>query len=195
MGRVWGVGWCVEKTGETGWKSKGFISGTGWLWMHSYWIRRPSLAARKSMVQGWNRMNAYFMKYFLHETDANRQLDRWSFLRPNVEEWQQKAADANRQVRIPQRFSRCCWYHGYHYNISWVVPPPSNSHHQDYYIFSRESQPKPSFATVTGWRVDPINTNLLTQLEGNIRNFSGSLVIKLSKQTNITHFNPRNQHD
>ena len=29
-------------------------------------------------------------------------------------------------------------------------PPPSNSHHQDYYIFSRGSQPKPSFATVTG---------------------------------------------
>ena len=31
--------------------------------------------------------------------------------------------------------------------ILWVVPPPSKSHHQDYYIFSRESQPKPSFAT------------------------------------------------
>ena len=23
--------------------------------------------------------------------------------------------------------------------ITWVVPPPSKSHHQDYYIFSRES--------------------------------------------------------
>ena len=32
----------------------------------------------------------------------------------------------------------------------WVVPLPSNSDHQDYYIFSRESQPKPSFATITG---------------------------------------------
>ena len=31
--------------------------------------------------------------------------------------------------------------------ISWVVPLPSNSHHQDYYVFSRGSQPKPSFAT------------------------------------------------
>ena len=31
--------------------------------------------------------------------------------------------------------------------ISWVVPPPSNSHHQDCYVFSRGSQPKPSFAT------------------------------------------------
>ena len=29
----------------------------------------------------------------------------------------------------------------------WVVPPPSNSQHQDCYIFSRGSQPKPSFAT------------------------------------------------
>ncbi len=29
----------------------------------------------------------------------------------------------------------------------WVVPLPSNSHHQDYSIFSRESQPKPSFLT------------------------------------------------
>ena len=37
-----------------------------------------------------------------------------------------------------------------HPAISWVVPPPSNSHHQDYYIFNRESQPKPSFATVAG---------------------------------------------
>ena len=25
------------------------------------------------------------------------------------------------------------------YLIPWVYPPPSNSHHQEYYIFSRES--------------------------------------------------------
>ena len=31
--------------------------------------------------------------------------------------------------------------------ITWVVPPPSKSHHQDYYMFSRESPTKPSFAT------------------------------------------------
>ena len=32
--------------------------------------------------------------------------------------------------------------------IPWVVPPSQDaSHHQDYSIFSRESQPKPSFAT------------------------------------------------
>ena len=30
---------------------------------------------------------------------------------------------------------------------SWVVPLPSSSYHKDYYIFSRGSQPKPSFAT------------------------------------------------
>ena len=34
-------------------------------------------------------------------------------------------------------------------HIPWVVPPPSNSHHQDYYIFSRDPY-KPSFATITG---------------------------------------------
>ena len=34
--------------------------------------------------------------------------------------------------------------------MAWVVPLPSNSHHQDSYIFSRESRTKPSFATVTG---------------------------------------------
>ena len=28
--------------------------------------------------------------------------------------------------------------------------PPSNSHHQDYYIFSRGSRTKPSFATLGG---------------------------------------------
>ena len=35
-----------------------------------------------------------------------------------------------------------------------TTPQPSNSHHQDYSLFSRESQPKPSFMTVTGWGVD-----------------------------------------
>ena len=42
--------------------------------------------------------------------------------------------------------------------ICWVVPPPSNSHHQDYYIFSRGSQPKPSFATgiLAGGTTQPI---------------------------------------
>ena len=33
------------------------------------------------------------------------------------------------------------------YGIFWVVPLPSNSHHQDCYVCSRGSQPKPSFAT------------------------------------------------
>ena len=42
--------------------------------------------------------------------------------------------------------------------IHWNYPPPSNSDHQDYYIFNRESQPKPSFVTVTGWGVDRIYT-------------------------------------
>ena len=32
-------------------------------------------------------------------------------------------------------------------DVYWVCPPPSNSHHQDYFIFSRGSQPKPLFAT------------------------------------------------
>ena len=33
------------------------------------------------------------------------------------------------------------------FGIIWVVPLPSNSDHQDCFMFSRESQPKPSFAT------------------------------------------------
>ena len=33
--------------------------------------------------------------------------------------------------------------------IRWVWPPHSNSDHQRYHVFSRGSQPKPSFATVT----------------------------------------------
>ncbi len=39
------------------------------------------------------------------------------------------------------------WQKQLSYNIRWVWPPPSNSHHQDYYILSRGSRPKPSFAT------------------------------------------------
>ena len=34
-----------------------------------------------------------------------------------------------------------------HIHIHWVWPRPSNSDHQDYYIFSRESRTKPLFAT------------------------------------------------
>ena len=34
--------------------------------------------------------------------------------------------------------------------ILWMWPPPSNSHHQDYYIFSIGDPYKPSLATVTG---------------------------------------------
>ena len=36
----------------------------------------------------------------------------------------------------------------YIYILYWVWPPHSNSDQQDYYIFSRGSQPKPSFPTV-----------------------------------------------
>ncbi len=32
-------------------------------------------------------------------------------------------------------------------DIGWIYPTPSNSHDQEYYMFNRESQPKPSFAT------------------------------------------------
>ena len=34
--------------------------------------------------------------------------------------------------------------------MPWMWPPHSNSDYQDYYIFSRGSQPKPSFPTVRG---------------------------------------------
>ena len=48
-------------------------------------------------------------------------------------------------------------------NISFrSTPPSSNSHHQDYYSFSRESQPKPTFCHcywVGG--VDPISPHLV----------------------------------
>ena len=36
------------------------------------------------------------------------------------------------------------------------LPPPSNSHHLDYEPFLVGNPYKPSFATVTGWGVDPI---------------------------------------
>ena len=46
--------------------------------------------------------------------------------------------------------------------LLWVIPLPSNSHHQDYSIFSRESQAKPSFATVTGKGDNPSSTSKKT---------------------------------
>ena len=50
----------------------------------------------------------------------------------------------------PLKIPDVCMMNGRQYSILWVWPPPSNSDHQDYYIFYRESQPKPSFATITG---------------------------------------------
>ena len=46
--------------------------------------------------------------------------------------------------------------------ICWVVPPPSNSHHQDYYIFSRDPY-KPSLATVTGTGDNPSDLDVFLQ--------------------------------
>ena len=53
------------------------------------------------------------------------------------------------------------WHHHLKIGIVWVVPPPSNSHHQDYSIFSRASQPKPSFATVTGRGDNPRHSHFI----------------------------------
>ncbi len=39
-----------------------------------------------------------------------------------------------------------------------LPPTQDSSHHQDYSIFSRESQPKPSCVTGTGWGLHPIYT-------------------------------------
>ena len=44
------------------------------------------------------------------------------------------------------------------FTINWVVPPPSNSDHQEYYMFSRDPY-KPSFATVTGRGDNPNHQN------------------------------------
>ena len=39
--------------------------------------------------------------------------------------------------------------------INWNYPPIQDaSHHQEYSIFSRESQTKPSFVTIASWVVD-----------------------------------------
>ena len=49
--------------------------------------------------------------------------------------------------------------------MPWVVPLPSKSHHQNYYISSRGSQPNPSFATgILGGRTTKI-MNGFTMLE------------------------------
>ena len=44
-------------------------------------------------------------------------------------------------------------------NSLGLPPTQDASHHQDYETFlAGKSQPKPSFATVTGWGVDPRNS-------------------------------------
>lgn len=34
--------------------------------------------------------------------------------------------------------------------ILWLIPLPTHSHYQGYYMYSRGFQPKPSFAIITG---------------------------------------------
>lgn len=48
--------------------------------------------------------------------------------------------------------------HIYGIHIYRMNPPPSNSHHQDYNMFSRSLLKKPSFATVCWEKLDPIHT-------------------------------------
>ena len=56
------------------------------------------------------------------------------------------------------------------YGISWAVPLPSNSDHQDCFMFSRGSQPKPSFATVTGEGGQPNVCYTSSQNHGSVKN-------------------------
>ena len=53
-----------------------------------------------------------------------------------------------------------------HTLIALVYPPCSNSHHQDHYICSRESQPKPLFATIASWGKPGGSSNLLRWFPG-----------------------------
>ncbi len=73
---------------------------------------------------------------------------------------------------------------GYHY--FWKHPynlgcPPSqdSSHHQDYYIFSRGSQPKPSFATVTGRGDNPTYNSLFCWFLSFLYTFFRSSIFQL----------------
>ena len=59
-------------------------------------------------------------------------------------------------------------------SITWVVPPPSKSHHHDYCIFSRGSQPKPSFATgILGRGDNPIYNHPFSGALTCWKNFEG----------------------
>ena len=81
------------------------------------------------------------------------------------------SVDENRSLWIAQMFSffrkgkhwvnPICVYWAKVIVIHWMWPPPSNSDHQDYYIFSRESLYKPSFTTVTGRGPYPSYTHFL----------------------------------
>ena len=79
-------------------------------------------------------------------------------------------------------------------------PLPSNSHHQDYYIFNRESQPKPSFTTVTGRGATPNVYKYVSQSIGFFM-YVQALVLTLTKdesqvvlQGNLFHVGRDNQH-
>ena len=55
---------------------------------------------------------------------------------------------------IPSKLASWLLLFGRMFQYKLELPPTSNSHRQDYSVFSRESHPKPSFVTVTGRGVD-----------------------------------------
>ncbi len=67
-----------------------------------------------------------------------------------AEENSKKKNVSVRQWRGTKHTNLVKWNHISHTYHLGCPPSQDASHHQDYYIFSRGSQPKPSFATVTG---------------------------------------------
>ena len=71
--------------------------------------------------------------------------------------------------------------------MDWVVPPPSNSHHQDYYIFSRDPY-NPSLATVTGRGDNPRYGYLTCYLDINYEEFVRELWIPVCLSYNYVNY-------
>ena len=89
------------------------------------------------------------VKWWFSSSSAKGNLHH--FVKANVDSQAQKKCGAEKEcgAEYPEYPSGLCNMKsfGYIQYILGLPPTQDSSHHQDYYIFSGESQPKPSFAT------------------------------------------------
>ena len=113
---------------------------------------RKSSAGSKSRRDTDDKIKEYNLEMYSKGAVMMENLACWSGFGHNPKQGLKRFQDTRFKSlqKIVQCFFRKHYWFWHIRLLGSNYPPPSNSHHQDYYIFSRESQPKPSFVTFRG---------------------------------------------